>query len=137
MNFAQCSGMSAHESLSRSILLVDDETRSALALARLLRSEGFSVEVLNDGKSAVERLTCGQIPDLLVLDLHMPEIDGNTVAKLARQKSPALPIIMATGYPFLAQKIADGDEPEIVIKPIDYPCFVGTINRLMKAPVSA
>ena len=57
------------------ILVVDDEDDVRQLVARILRDAGFEVEVAADGAEAIERLTTGP-PDLLVLDIMMPGVDG-------------------------------------------------------------
>lgn len=113
------------------ILLVDDDERSGQMLAGLLRREGFTVEVCPGGLSGLQRLACEPAPDVLVTDLRMPQIDGITVARLARSHSPAMPIFIVTAYPDLARRL-DGIEPapQMFIKPLDYPVLVEALRGL-------
>ena len=76
------------------ILVVDDE-KNIVQLARLyLNNEGFRVETASDGKQALERARSVR-PDLVVLDIMMPEMDGLTVCKELR-KTSNVPIIILT-----------------------------------------
>ena len=60
----------------QTILLVDDEAEVATGLAALLRARGYQVELARDGLEALERLACDPIPDLVLLDYEMPQLDG-------------------------------------------------------------
>ena len=76
------------------ILVVDDE-KNIVQLARLyLNNEGFRVEAAHDGKQALEKAKTVR-PDLIVLDIMMPEMDGLTVCKELR-KTSNVPVIILT-----------------------------------------
>ena len=78
-----------------SILLVEDDERISEPLVRVLISEGFSVTHVNGGRdalAAVER----ERPDLVLLDLTLPDIDGLDVCRKLRADIPDLPIVMLT-----------------------------------------
>jgi two-component system OmpR family response regulator len=77
-----------------SILLVEDEEKLAQAIALYLRNAGFAVEIALDGHAALESFQ-RQSPDLIVLDLMLPKIDGWEVCHRIR-KSSEVPIIMLT-----------------------------------------
>jgi len=76
------------------ILIVEDETRIADILERYLRAEGFVTERASNGKRALELWRAFQ-PDLILLDLMLPEVSGLEVARTIRAKSD-VPILMVT-----------------------------------------
>lgn len=76
------------------ILIVEDEARIAEVLERYLRAEGYRVERAADGRRALE-LWRAAAPDLIVLDLMIPEPDGVEVARRIRETSD-VPIVMVT-----------------------------------------
>jgi DNA-binding response OmpR family regulator len=80
--------------VSRTILVVEDEPPIASAVADRLRSEGFDVEVASDGLTGVERCAALQ-PDLVVLDLMLPGIDGLEVCRRIQQ-ARRTPVLMLT-----------------------------------------
>lgn len=80
--------------MSRRVFVVEDETQIAKILKDYLTKSGFQVEVFGDGRSALEAFH-QQAPDLILLDLMLPEVDGLTVCKEVRKVSE-LPIIMIT-----------------------------------------
>jgi CheY-like chemotaxis protein len=86
------------ESKRQAILLVDDEAEVATGLAALLRARGYDVEVARDGLEALERLALDPIPDLVLLDYEMPQLDGEEVLRRLRrdERTAHLPVLLAT-----------------------------------------
>ncbi len=82
----------------RTILVVDDECDVAMGLASLLRARGYEVELARDGLEALERLARDPIPDLVLLDYEMPQLDGEEVLRRLRRepRTAHLPILLAT-----------------------------------------
>jgi len=76
------------------ILVVDDDAMVAEVVSRYLEQDGFEVEAVGDGRTAVERVIARR-PDLMVLDLMLPGIDGLEVCRRVRALAP-VPIIMLT-----------------------------------------
>jgi DNA-binding response OmpR family regulator len=86
------------------ILVVDDDVNVSEVVERYLRREGFEVETVADGRLAVDR-ALAEPPDLVVLDLMLPGLDGLEVCRRLRALAP-VPVIMLT---------ARGDESDRVI----------------------
>jgi DNA-binding response OmpR family regulator len=89
------------------ILVVEDDPTLRLVLQDNLRSEGYDVEVAADGVSAV-RHTQAIIPDLIVLDLTLPDCDGFELLPVLRQ-SGQVPIIVLTARTRQAEKLKAPD----------------------------
>jgi len=103
------------------VLLVDDDRRNARLLARMLREDGFVVEVLLDGAAAVGRLARDPLPDAIITELRMPHVDGIAVARFARSRRPDVCVMFLTGYPNLLAEVRCFDpEPLIYTKPVNY-----------------
>ena len=81
------------------IAVVDDEEPVRTALMRLMRSAGLTVETFESGTDFLKSLETG-LPDCVVLDLHMPHMDGFNVQTQLAQKCAALPVIILTGHDF-------------------------------------
>ena len=79
----------------KSVLVVDDEPKIVDVVGDYLRSAGFSVTTAADGERALE-LARARPPDLVVLDLGLPGLDGLDVTRELRRASPPVPIIMLT-----------------------------------------
>ncbi len=85
------------------ILLVDDEPAIQRALGPLLRSRGYEVEIAGSGADAL-RLAAGRAPDLVVLDLGLPDIEGTEVCRRLRSASD-VPIIVLSARGSQADKV--------------------------------
>lgn len=81
--------------ISTAVLLVEDDERISEPLIRVLRSEGFEVHHVDAGLAAITFVDTGR-PDLVLLDLTLPDIDGLDACRKIRAHHPDLPIIMLT-----------------------------------------
>jgi len=88
---------------AKKILVVDDEKKIVDIVKAYLEKEGFQINVAYDGKSALE-LASNYAPDLIVLDLMLPEVSGWDVCRAIRKNSD-VPIIMLTARDEVADKI--------------------------------
>ncbi len=80
--------------MANKILVVDDETSIVNIIAYNLKKEGYEVMTANDGEAGLD-LALTKSPDLILLDIMMPKMDGYTVCRKIREKSE-VPIIMLT-----------------------------------------
>ncbi len=80
------------------IWVIDDDTSSRELLARVLRQRGWSVDQLADGREALDRLAAGKVPDLVVSDIRMAEVDGLAVTEAFRRDAPDTPVILVTAF---------------------------------------
>lgn len=81
----------------QTIYVVDDEESIRVFLKEELSDEGYSVAVFPDGESALDALAT-RCPDLMILDIRMPGIDGIKVLQRSKQKYPDLPVILCSAY---------------------------------------
>ena len=79
------------------ILVVDDEKNILTTLSRTLGLEGYAVEVAGGGKIALEKFQKAQ-PDVVLLDVKMPDIDGLAVLEKLRVADPSVPVVMMSGH---------------------------------------
>jgi two-component system response regulator MprA len=77
------------------VLVVEDDDAIAQVLQRSLRMEGYEVRIAGDGTTALDEAH-GFLPDLLILDLGLPGLDGVEVAKALRQSGDDVPILVLT-----------------------------------------
>ena len=80
--------------MSKTVALVDDDRNLLTSLSMALRKEGFDVDVYTDGESAFRGLN-NKLPDIMVLDIKMPRLDGEELLKKIRKKSN-VPVIFLT-----------------------------------------
>lgn len=85
------------------LLVVEDEPENRLFIGLMLRTEGFTVDEAEDGAAAFERLSRDPLPDLILLDVMMPGLNGWEVFQRIRGDSRAreIPVLMLTA---LAQR---------------------------------
>jgi len=80
---------------AKKILIVEDEPSLVFTLKDTLEAENYDVEVVTDGKDAVETVT-EYDPDLMILDLMLPNVSGYDICKKVRELKYSFPIIMLT-----------------------------------------
>jgi DNA-binding response OmpR family regulator len=105
------------------LLLCDDSPVERLALAHLLRHEGFEVDEAGDGQSAIDQLKHREI-NAVLLDLNMPDVDGFGVLTYLQEHRRSLPVILLSGMPLdsIQHKIHNLPNralPPLLLKPID------------------
>jgi CheY-like chemotaxis protein len=117
------------------ILLVDDEVSIQRAVGPLLRARGYDVDVVGTGADALKALRA-ESPDLIVLDLGLPDIEGTEVARRIRGGS-AVPIVVLSARGSEADKVAalDLGADDYVTKPFGArrytnPCDRGAADAL-------
>ncbi len=86
------------------ILVVEDDPAVQKALRRLFETEGFTVEVQADGRSALESFQ-SSVPAAVVLDLRLPKMSGRDVCKEIKALSPALPIVVLSAASDVSDKV--------------------------------
>ena len=114
----------------RRILVVDDEASARSGLERLLQQESFSVKTAENGAEAL-KIAAEFAPDVVVTDLHMPEMDGIELLTRLRAQDYSLPVIVATASADVsaAVRAVRGGADEYLTKPIDYDALLLAIER--------
>jgi two-component system OmpR family response regulator/two-component system response regulator QseB len=90
------------------ILLVEDDAALAEALMLTLKREGFAVNHLARGKQAIDSVQI-ELPDIVILDLGLPDIDGIEVLKAIRKQSADLPVLVLTARSSIEDKVTGLD----------------------------
>ncbi|MEV6020791.1 MULTISPECIES: response regulator transcription factor [unclassified Streptomyces] len=115
------------------LLIVEDERRLALSLAKGLRAEGFAVDVVHDGNEGL-RLASEGVYDLVLLDIMLPGLNGYRVCAALRAAGHDVPILMLTA------KDGEYDEAEgldtgaddYLTKPFSYVVLVARVKALLR-----
>jgi two-component system response regulator MprA len=117
---------------ARRILVVDDDPMVATTVQRVLRPEGYEVDVALGGAQALEQVRA-QRPDLVVLDLMMPGIDGLEVCRQLRANGP-LPILMLTARSGTADRVRglDTGADDYLVKPFAYAELLARVRALLR-----
>lgn len=115
-----------------SILVVEDEPSIAEVVDLYLRRAGFKVEVARDGAAAVEAIE-RKMPDLVVLDIMLPQIDGHEITRWLRDQSE-VPIIMLTARRGEADRIAglEMGADDYVVKPFSPQELVSRVRAVLR-----
>jgi DNA-binding NtrC family response regulator len=112
------------------LLVVDDDPAVSLLVERLFRREGFHVVLAPDGQTGIDVAT-REKPDVVLLDLVLPDIDGLTVLERLKRHLPSLPIVMLTGSLDLKTAIAATrlGAHEYLTKPFNSEELIVTVRR--------
>ncbi|KPI10156.1 two component transcriptional regulator, winged helix family [Actinobacteria bacterium OK074] len=115
------------------ILIVDDEPAVRDALKRSLAFEGYDTEVAVDGADALEKATAYQ-PDLVVLDIQMPRMDGLTAARRMRGAGTTTPILMLTARDTVGDRVTglDAGADDYLVKPFELDELFARIRALLR-----
>jgi CheY-like chemotaxis protein len=111
-----------------SLLLVDDEPSVLAAVGLLLLSAGYQVQSVASGAEAIAALENNHF-DLLITDHLMPGMSGLDLAFTARNRWPALPILMFTAYPPV-QPLHCLDL--VLVKPGGISCLISSVKQLLQ-----
>src|SRR5437016_14268777 len=123
--------LSANAPRSSRLLILDDDPNLLVLLAEQLREDGFEIATARDGQEALRRLESGW-PDLLIIDMMMPRMDGLTLAREIKGHAD-LPIIVLSAVDAgdskadLLEEVAE----DYVTKPYHYPELRARINRVL------
>ncbi len=115
-----------------SILVVEDETKIADFVRRGLIYEGYQAQVANDGLSALS-LARDTPPDLVVLDVMLPGLDGLEVCRRLRAGSD-VPILMLTARDAVRDRVAglDAGADDYLVKPFDFDELLARVRALLR-----
>src|SRR5438874_3396850 len=127
VRFAETGGieMKAH------ILIVDDDSRITDLLRRILAYEGYSVAIAASGSEALNR-SLERPPDLIVLDIMMPGLDGLEVAQRLREAGDNVPILMLTARDTVADRVSglETGADDYLVKPFAPEELVARLRAL-------
>jgi two-component system, OmpR family, response regulator MprA len=115
------------------VLLVDDDAPIRRMLVRTLAAEGFEARAAPDGGAALAAIE-ESAPDVLVLDVAMPGLDGLDVARRVRTKGLAFPILLLTARDAVAERVAglDAGADDYLVKPFATEELLARIRALLR-----
>jgi two-component system nitrogen regulation response regulator GlnG len=115
------------------ILIVDDEEAVCWSLQRALEREGYSVSVAASAEQAFTRIN-QQRPDVMVLDVRLPGMDGLTALARLRARAPDLPVIVVTAFGDLptAVRAVEGGAFDYLAKPFDLNQALEVVERALQ-----
>ncbi|HPC60420.1 MAG TPA: response regulator [Verrucomicrobiota bacterium] len=126
--------------MRRKILIVDDNAELVKLLRLAFRSAGYSVATAADGIQALKKVKTAR-PDLIVLDLVLPHVDGFAVCETLRRcaRTAPLPVIMLTGLGSQFARLAglESGGTDFLTKPVSPAELVRKANALLNSPAAA
>jgi len=114
-----------------SLLVIDDDHDILLSLQDVLEVEGYHVITASSGREALEYLRQGLRPDLILLDLMMPEVSG-WAFRAWQRADPALasiPVVVVSGQGLSAQQVSQLGVAGYLPKPVDLDMLLDTVAR--------
>jgi two-component system chemotaxis response regulator CheY len=124
--------MSATDSAAKTVLVVEDEPVARDGLAAILRRHGYTVFAAEHGQRALDLLLAGAQPDLILLDMLMPVLDGWRFLQLLPQTpAPAPPVVITTGTILTREWARDNGCAGFVKKPIEADALLAEVGRCL------
>lgn len=118
------------------VLVIEDEEKLATNLADKLRAEGFTVMVASDGEVGLDQIRAEPHPDLIVLDIMLPKLDGLSICRMVRHdpNTAHIPIIMMTARGNEVDKIVglESGADDYIVKPFGLGEFLARVRSVMR-----
>jgi DNA-binding response OmpR family regulator len=111
------------------ILVVDDDLHIQRLYKEEFEEEGYEVVIASNGKEAIE-LFDSEVPDVVTLDILLPDVDGIRLLRQMKEKRPKVPIIMSTAYDYRDDFAVWASEAYIV-KSSDLDELKATIKKML------
>ena len=114
------------------VLIVDDDRDISLMLSALMKKEGLSSLTAHDGETALQMVPAAR-PDMLLVDVKMPGIDGMEVLKRVKETDPHLPVVLITAFAEVPASVAAmrAGAFDYLAKPFDHPEVVRVVRAAL------
>ena len=122
--------------MSQQILIVEDDPALREALSQVLADEGYDLLGARDGLEAVNCLKRGNRPDVILLDLSMPVVNGWEF-RMIQKRDPEIahiPVILITAGDYTREEVAWLEPSALLPKPIDLPELFSVVRRFCARP---
>ena len=120
--------------MSKTILIVEDNDLNMKLLNDLLQAHGYSTLQTMDGRDVI-KIAREHNPDLILMDIQLPEISGLEVTKMLKADDDlkSIPVIAVTAFAMKGdeEKILEGGCEGYIAKPISVPTFLDTISKFL------
>jgi len=121
------------ENLSPSVLIADDNARWRSTVQDILSRAGFRTLDVSSGEEAIE-VVRGERLDVILIDFHMPRLDGIQTLRIIRREERWLPAVLMTAEPeqLPAAEVHDLQIHSVITKPADRRVIVTTVTRVVR-----
>jgi CheY-like chemotaxis protein len=119
--------------MKKTILLADDDASIRKMVGRVLEAENYNVAFASTGREAASQFLAGP-PDVVLLDLNMPDKDGWEAWRLMTTLHPLVPVIVITACPHQYEQAVRMRIDALMEKPLDLPLLLETIKKLLAEP---
>ena len=118
--------------MTRTILIADDNKVNQMVAKLMLEREGYVVSIADTGKIAIESLI-NQTIDMILMDVHMPDMDGHEATRTIRASGNQVPILAITGGDTDSelQECINSGMNDFIIKPFEYEEFHQKIKKYL------
>ena len=116
------------------ILVVDDEANMCRVLKMLLEEDGYSVLTASNGEQAIRLMESGEIVDLIISDLKMPDVDGSGILNYLKENAMSIPLIVITAFGTIkdAVEFMKNGAADFIAKPFDKEVIRLVVRRLFQ-----
>ena len=126
-------------SMSKTILIVEDNELNMKLFNDLLQAHGYNTLQVKDGRVVID-MTRKNRPDLILMDIQLPEISGLEITKMLKADDDlrAIPVVAVTAFAMKGdeQKIRNGGCDGYIAKPISVASFLQTVSRFLETPIT-
>lgn len=116
----------------KNILIIDDSIEIQVLLRMLLEAEGYHIDCSSNGEEALTLLDkCRQLPDMILLDLRMPIMNGLTFLNLKQEilKLKNIPIVLMSGNEDVQETGDVANVSDVLPKPLNIASIIKTVKR--------
>ncbi|MBI5586322.1 MAG: response regulator [Deltaproteobacteria bacterium] len=115
------------------ILIADDEEALQRLYQEEFEEEGYEVILAGNGREVLEKLDDpDRLPDLIIMDIRMPEMNGIDTLRIIKERQPQIPVILCSAYSEFKQDFSVWASDDYVVKSSDLTELKATVKRHLK-----
>ena len=115
------------------ILIADDEEALQRLYQEEFEEEGYEVILAGNGREVLEKLDDpDRLPDLIIMDIRMPELNGIDTLRIIKEKQPQIPVILCSAYSEFKQDFSVWASDDYVVKSSDLTELKAAVKRNLK-----